>query len=119
MAGVKTKDVNARLGSPDALPGVEEPHARTQARMTDALREHLKTARAAQRDALQPLEDQRRQLVQQHRDERTRLEHGLDARWREEANARSERLRKGVRGFRDTLTGRAAQVKSRNAQEPA
>ncbi|MFC3706257.1 relaxase/mobilization nuclease domain-containing protein [Devosia honganensis] len=117
MAGIKTKDLNARLGSPDALPSVNEVKADTHRRMSSRLREHLKTIRAEQQQALTPLVEQRQKLVAQHRAERTTLEQGQERRWKAEAQERQQRLRTGLMGVVDFFTGRAAAMRRQNERE--
>ncbi|WP_394328426.1 hypothetical protein [Rhodobacter sp. 24-YEA-8] len=117
MTGVKTKDVTARLGSPDALPSVEDTKAQTQAKLSAGLKEHLKSSREEQRRALKPLEDERAKLVREHRAERLRLERGHAQRWQAESKERAERLRSGLKGVLDFITGRAAQTRAQNGRE--
>lgn len=117
MAGIKTKDLNARLGSPDALPSVNEAKADTHRRMSSRLREHLKTIRAEQQQALTPLVEERQKLVAQHRAERKILEQGQKRRWKAEAKERQQRLRTGLMGVVDFFTGRAAAMRQQNERE--
>src|SRR5690606_9611341 len=111
------KDLNARLGSPDALPSVNEAKADTHRRMSSRLREHLKTIRAEQQQALTPLVEERQKLVAQHRAERKILEQGQKRRWKAEAQERQQRLRTGLMGVVDFFTGRAAAMKRQNERE--
>lgn len=117
MAGVKTKDLNARLGSPDKLPGVNEAKADIHRRISSGLRNHLKTSRAQQQQALRPLAEQRQKLVTTHRHERKLLERGQEQRWNAETQARQQRLRTGLMGVVDFFTGRAAAMRRQNEQE--
>lgn len=114
MAGVKTKELNTRLGDPERLSGVEQVKADTQKRLSTRLRDHLKTSRREQQQALQPLIAQRQQLVAQHRQERRALERGQAQRWQAETKTRSARLRTGIKGLLDVLIGRAAAIKRQN-----
>lgn len=117
MAGVKTKDLNARMGSPDALPNVNEAKADIHGRISSKLREHLRTIRLEQQQALKPLREERQKLVAKHRAERQQLEHGQDQRWKAEAQERQQRLRTGLMGVMDLLTGRASAMRRQNEQE--
>lgn len=117
MAGVKTKDLNARLGDPDKLPGVDTVRDSVQKRLSSRLRDHLKASRQAQQQALKPLIETRRKLVDQHRKERRLLEQGIARRAKAEARMRGERLRTGLKGVLDFVTGRAARIRRQNEQE--
>jgi len=117
MAEVKTKDLNARLGSPDKLPSVEAVKVDMQKRLSSRLREHVKAHRQEQLAALKPLAERRKQLVAKHRAERKQLAQGQERRWQAEAKTRSERLRKGLMGVVDFFTGRATAMKRQNERE--
>ncbi|MCW5721582.1 MAG: relaxase [Devosia sp.] len=117
MAGVKTKELQARLGSPQLLPSVNEAKADTHKRISARLRNHLKSVRAEQQQALQPLQQKRLQMVTRHRMERDMLERGQERRWKAETAERSGRLRTGIKGALDFIIGRAAAMKKRNEQE--
>lgn len=117
MAGVKTKELQSRLGSPQLLPSVNEAKADTHKRISARLRDHLRTVRTEQKPALEPLRQKRQQLVTRHRMERTMLERGQERRWDAETAERSGRLRTGIKGVLDFIIGRAAAMKKRNEQE--
>jgi hypothetical protein len=117
MAGVKSKDVQNRLGSPDALPSVEQVRTDVRRRLTQKLRGFIREDRAHQADELKPLQNQLADLVQRQRTERETLQARQDERWREESKARSDRLHKGLLGVWELLTGKAAAVKKDNERE--
>lgn len=117
MAGVRSKEVQNRLGSPDALPSVEQVRANVRKRLTQKLRGFIREDRQHQADDLKPLQNQLADLVQRHRTEREILQARQDERWRMEAKARSERLHKGLLGVWELLTGKAAAVKKENERE--
>ncbi|WIY52055.1 relaxase [Devosia sp. YIM 151766] len=117
MAGVKTKELQARLGSPNTLPSVNEAKADTHKRISARLRDHLKTVRTEQQAALQPIRQKRQQLVIRHRMERDMLLRGQERRWDTETKERSARLRTGIKGLLDIIIGRASAIKKRNEQE--
>jgi hypothetical protein len=115
--GIKTKELNGRLGDPASLPGVEEVRAATRKRMTKRLREHVREDRQAQAEELKPLAAERAALVKAHRVEREILQARQEQRWRAETKQRAERLHKGLRGAWEVLTGRAAAIRRRNEEE--
>lgn len=115
--GLKTKEVESRLGDPSALPGVEEVKAATDARMARSIAATISNHEADQARALAPLLAERGVMVSAHRAERERLREGQDARWKAEARARAERIRSGLRGVLDFLTGRARAIRADNERE--
>lgn len=116
-AGLKTKEVETRLGSPDSLPGVEDVRRMLKQQLTDRLKSLIREHRQAQHDERAPLVAERAAMVAQQRTERQRLQTGLSKRWQEEARERAARLRGGFRGVLDILTGRAREVRQRNERE--
>jgi len=115
--GVKTKEVNQRLGDPEKLPGVEKVKASVHARLTSRVREYLKEGRETQAKELAPEVKALREMVKAHRQERGMLEKKLDARQLAETKARSARLHKGIRGVWELLTGKARAIRRQNEKE--
>ena len=116
-AGIKTKDVNARLGSPDKLPSVEETRTAIRGRMSDRLRGHLNDERQRQRNELKPLTEDVKAMVSLHRAERVSLLKKQEQRWQAETKERSARINKGLRGAWELLTGKAAAIRRQNERE--
>lgn len=115
--GVKTKDVNQRLGDPDKLPSVDDVRANVHGRLTGRVRDYLKEGRATQAAELAPSVQALREMVKTHRQERALLEKKLEARRLAETKARSARLHKGIRGVWEILTGKARAIRRQNEQE--
>jgi len=117
MVGVKTKELTAKLGEPDHLPGVEAVKASIRERMQGQLDEHLAKSKNDQAQALAPLLDERTRMVAMQRQEREHLRALQDARLRVENQARAERITKGILGVWEVLTGRTAQIRRDNDRE--
>jgi hypothetical protein len=117
MVGVKTKDLEARLGSPDGLRSVDETNASIKSRMSERLRTHLKEFRQDQKDALAPVIAERRRIVALQRLERVQLRQGQSKRLADENRERQARIRRGIGGVWDILTGRAAIIRRDNDSE--
>lgn len=115
--GLKAKEVEARLGSPEGLSSVEDVRRMLKQQLTDRLKSLIREHRQAQQDERAPLVAERSAMVAQQRTERDRLRHGQDQRWRQEAQDRAARLRGGLRGVLDILTGRARLVRQQNERE--
>lgn len=115
--GLKTKDVNAKLGSPENLPSVDETHSAIRSKVTDQMRGYIGQIKDRQQSDLDPLRDNLRDMNAAHRDEREKLKNGQAERWAEETKIRSDRLNKGLRGLFDRLTGHANSTRSQNELE--
>lgn len=116
-AGLKPKELDQRLGSPDALPDVASARAATRHRLSGQLRAHVADDRAAKREAMQPMLDERRRMVAQHRTERARLDEGQAKRRLAETKERAARINKGLRGAWELLTGQTRVIRQQNERE--
>ena len=116
-AGVRTKEVRKRLGDPADLAGVEETKDALRDRLSPRLNELAAQMKDRQAKEREPLVDEAKRLATQHRNERDRLKEAQQKRWQDENASRQERLRTGLKGFWDRLSGRAQQVKEANALE--
>lgn len=114
MTGVKTKDLNARLGSPDGLPSVELVVQDNAQRMTDRMRGLLADVREKHEAELKALALERRAIIEAQRVERLQLQNAQEQRRSRETAERQARFRGGVRGLWDVLTGRAAAIRREN-----
>lgn len=115
--GVKTKDLRAKLGEPDRLQTVDQTKTSINSRLSERLREHLKSLREQQREKFRPLIDARKELVADQRMERQSLLRGQAKRWRQETKTRSERLNKGLLGVWGLLSGKARAIRRENDLE--
>ena len=112
--GLKSKDVNAKLGASENLPSVDETRSAIRSKVTDQMRGFIGEIKDRQNSDLDPLRDALRDMNKAHRDERQRLNDGQTKRWTEETKVRSGRLNKGLRGLFDRLTGRAGSIRKQN-----
>jgi hypothetical protein len=117
FTGKTAREVRARLGKPDDLPGVEEAKRQIAAGMLPALERYLSSLRTRQEREAAPLEAQRLALSHRHREERERLDRAQAERWTRETRARSDRLNAGLRGILDRVTGRHARTMRENLAE--
>lgn len=115
--GKTAKDVAAQLGDPAGLPCVEEALARFARELTPVVRSYLDEAKAAQERELATLHGARRQIVSRHRERRASLTEAQGRRQEAEAQVRAARLRKGVRGLWDRVTGRRRETLLQNRHE--
>lgn len=117
MSGIKTRDLEAKLGSPEGLPGVEAVKEALRAKLAQELKPRLKQSKAAQEAAIKPLQAERDRMVDAQRRERENLRRSQEARQRQENQARAERTRKGIMGVWQLLTGKAASIRRENERE--
>ena len=116
-AGIKTKELNARLGSPDRLPAVADLQKSLKTRMTARLRAFVREDRKAQQAEQQPLLEDLQDMVKTQRTERARLTARQAQRWKEETKARQAKFRKGLSALYDFLTGKTAATRRDNERE--
>lgn len=116
-AGVKTKELKERLGEPDKLPTVAETQATIRQKLSGNIRSYIKESREQQQEELAPLVDKRKEMVAAHRAERAKLERGQKARLDAETKARAARMRTGLLGAWDLLSGRRRELRAQNEAE--
>lgn len=116
-AGVKAKEVKAKLGDLSNLPSMSEAQSQLRSKMTSQVKSYIAGIKSRHDDEMRPLKDERRTLVLAQREERQMLKHKQQERWIEETQARSEKLNKGLRGLFDKLTGTAKATRHQNEKE--
>lgn len=116
-AGVKSKEIEARLGDARALRSVQDVKAEIAGGMTAKLQAFIKDVErdAARRSAV--IDFRKADLLARQREERKRFTDAHERRWQAETKARAERLPRGFSGIWHRLTGRYAKVKVQNERE--
>jgi hypothetical protein len=102
---LKTKDVRQRLGDGDDLASVDATRKIIAARMTPALRQHVKESRERFQDRSAKLGAYKEDMTRIHRAAREKLVHRQQEEKDDVARANAARLPKGLRGFWQRLTG--------------
>ena len=115
--GVKTSDVRHKLGTPDALPPVDQVQREVAARVTDKLTKFINDVDARHAQETAPLRARLDAMREQQTGERTRLKAQQDARWLGETDARAARVRTGFAGLWDKLSGKAKAIRAQNEAE--
>lgn len=115
--GLKSREVQSKLGSSDVLPTVSEVQHELKSKVTDKLKSFIQQTKDRHAIEALPFEKEKRALRDQHRIERERLKRKQNERAAVEAKARSDRLRKGVLGLLDRVTGKARAIREQNASE--
>lgn len=116
-AGVKTKDVAHKLGDASAVPPVALVYQELRNRASVKLREFIDTLKSRHAAERAPIDQRLHELRAMHRAQRDQLTKRQAERWREETEARAARLRTGLVGLIDKLTGRAKAIREANEME--
>lgn len=117
MVGKPAKDIAGRLGDPASLPSVEEMRAHIARDIEPKIKTFITEAKQDFAERMKPVEQERLRLKVLHDAERAKLDQGQAERLKGETQARAERLRKGLGGLWDRLTGEHAKVKAQNELE--
>ena len=117
QAGVRTKDVAARLGNPDALPSVDEARTYIAARMSERIKGFIRQIELEAGQRRKALEAERIELANRHRQARHAQKEAQEKRWTAETKARAARLPRGFSGVWQRLTGKYSKIKQRNERE--
>lgn len=119
LLDLKTKDVRARLGDGSKLPGVAETQRTIAKQMTPSLRRHIAESRTGFQERSAKLGDYKAEMTRLHRAARDKLAARQKQEWRQETQARAEKLPRGLRGLWAHLTGRFREMKRQNEAEAA
>lgn len=115
--GKKPKEIAERLGKPEELNSVEETRQRISKEIMPKLASHVAKARDEANKEKSELEARRQEMQAQQQAERVKLDAGQKERANAEAAGRSIRLRKGLRGLLDRVTGKRAALEKQNQIE--
>jgi hypothetical protein len=116
-AGVKTKDVRARLGESDTLPSLEEAKATFAKEMQPALSRWERELQERIDAQHARYETHKRGLLERQTVERQKLFDGIEDRRIKETQARQERFRTGLAGFWDKLRGEHRRMREENEKD--
>ena len=117
MIPEKVKVIGERLGDPARLPSVADTQQRIANDIAPRLSSYIAEAKRIARHNIEPLIAKREALKVQHQAERQAIDQKISARWNDEHRARASRLRKGIAGAWDFLTGRYFKTRKQNEME--
>lgn len=115
-AGLKVREARAKPGEA-ALPSLDAVRGEVASLVTNKLKVFVADAKAKQASELDALRAEIVSLQRTHALERATLTKRQEERWALETQERSDRLRAGLRGLWDTITGRARGIRRINEQE--
>lgn len=81
MLGIKTKEINARLGDPQDLPDVEQTRATIESKLDHKLHGFIDDVDRKHEKDFEPLKAKRTAIIATHRIERAKLKRGQEQRW--------------------------------------
>lgn len=116
-AGIKARDVRARLKDMRTLQSVDKTRNRIAEDMLGKLKGFRDEVDEKTRARKQAFEHQKQSLVERQRAAREQLRHAQEARALNEQKARQERFTKGLRGIWDKLRGEHSRLKAENERE--
>lgn len=116
-AGIKARDIRARLKDERQLSGVEETKSRIANDMLGKLHEFRSAEIEKRRTDKAKFEAERLALVERQRGTRNELERLHELRSIAECKARQDRFRRGLLGAWDKLRGEQSRVKLLNERE--
>jgi hypothetical protein len=115
--GVKAKQVRERMGNDEGLPNVEKAHEQAGMMVAERLKQiRIEEARQI-KERQDKLNAERQRKEEQHRREQERIAKDQAAREIREAQERLDRLRTGLWGLLDRVTGLRKRTLELNAQE--
>lgn len=117
MLGIKTKQINARLGDPQGLPDIDQTRATIRSKLDDKLHGFINDVDRKHKSDFEPLKAKRVAMVATHRIERLKVMRGQEQRWKAETKERSARIEGGIKGVWQALSGSAARIRTRNERE--
>lgn len=101
----KTKEVRDRLGEADGLPSVDATKEKIGARMTPALRAHVRASKERFREDAAKLGGKKSALIARHRADRTEQHEAQGRTADAEARTRAATLPRGIKGLWHRITG--------------
>lgn len=117
MVGARQKEVTAKLGDPMKLRDVAGTMRHIGKTVAPRLSRYISEAKRIAHNAMKPLNERKAVMNAQHQRERKVLADKQRERHIAEQAERSGRLRKGVAGAWDILTGRYFKVRKQNEME--
>lgn len=116
-SGVKTKDIESRIGDRENLSSVDQVKDAIAQAMTRKVEDFIKETEASARQRLAMLAFRKAELVARHQEQRAKVWSGIDKRWLAETKERARRMPRGFAGIWHRLTGQYARIKAQNERE--
>lgn len=115
--GLKAKDLEKRLGSPEALPTARQAQEKLAASVRGLFEKYRAELQRTHKQELRPLLRIKQTMTEQHRKDRAAQKAYLEKRWNAEQAVRASRVRKGFKGLWDKLTFKYWSIRKANEKE--
>lgn len=116
-AGVKVREARAKPGEAANLPAVDAVRAEVAKLVTGKLKFFAADVREKHKRQFAPLRERVDAMRDAHASERDSLLKRQAERWAQETQERADRMRAGLRGLWDNITGRARAIRAINEEE--
>lgn len=117
LVGKRSKEVTAKLGDPKQYRSVADTMRHIGQTVAPRLSAYISEAKRIAHNALKPLNERKQEMKQQHVQERKLLASKQRERTLAEQQVRAARVRKGVAGVWDIMTGRYFRTRKQNEME--
>ncbi|WP_373088362.1 relaxase/mobilization nuclease domain-containing protein [Sneathiella sp.] len=117
QAGVRTKDILARVGDSNDLPSVDQAKVALASRMTERIKGFVRQSELEASQGSKALEFRRSELAGRHRQERAAHKEAQEKCWIAETNMRAARLPRGFSGIWQRITGKYSKIREQNERE--
>lgn len=115
--GIRTKEIKAKLGTPDKLLSVSETKTQLARNFTEKLKRFSEEEMSKHNKVSSALETKRKSLVAVHRQARAQLKQSQSSRLTKETKARSAQLPTGLKALWFRVTGKYRKIKKQNEAE--
>lgn len=117
LADKRSKDVTAKLGDPAKFRSIEETRKTLAGDMTQRLKSHIVEAKRIGANVMKPLDERKRMMKETHQEQRQTLKTRQSERSINEQRERASRIRGGLKGVLDIVTGRYWKTRKQNEVE--
>lgn len=117
LLGKRTKELRERMNGIEGLLSVDATRAQIASRILPRLNGFIEAANHDRDRALSPLDARRGAMRDNHRIERERMDEGQRQRAQAENTERNQRLRSGLAGLWQHLTGEHRKIRQANERE--
>jgi len=116
-SGMKENEIAPCIGEAKNLPTLAQVRQQIRGQQSRSVQERLEKLKERQEREVRPLLVEKKAVTQNHREERANIKAFQKERWQGEALKRANRLRKGVMGVWDRVSGRRGRVSRQNVEE--
>jgi hypothetical protein len=116
-AGIKTKDVKERLGTPENLPSVEKVKQQFRDKIKPNLVQQAKDLKQQHKEQVQPLKEEAYYMALYQKQDRQQLQDDQAKREQHAREHRQAKFRGGLGGLFDWVSGKTKQLKEQHEFE--